>query len=89
MSELYPTKDFTALFARSKRVISEPAFFHGAGPVFRHLGRVVVGERIIMPFAPTEALGEGIWGATDCPHRFEESHLAAGFGEEVETWFGL
>jgi hypothetical protein len=87
MSELYPAGDFVNLFARSKRVISEPAFFHGVGLVFRHLGRTQVGERIIMPLAPTEALGGGIFGATDYPRKLENGRVEVDFGAEVETWF--
>jgi hypothetical protein len=89
MSELYPNEDFATLFARSKRVMNEPAFFHGAGLVFCHLGCAETGERIIMPFAPTEALGRGIWGATDYPRRMEKRRSEVDFGAEVETWFSL
>jgi hypothetical protein len=67
----------------------KPAFFHGVGLVFRHLGRSGIGERIIMPFAPTQTLGGGIWGATDYPHRIGKSDSEVDFSGEVETWFGL
>jgi hypothetical protein len=89
MSELYPIDDFARLFTRSKRVMSEPTFFHGTGLVFRHLRRTGIGERVIMPFAPTEALGGGVWGATDYPHRIGESHSEVDFSGEVESWFSL
>jgi hypothetical protein len=85
MTALYPSDYFTALFDRSKHVVREPAFFHGAGHVFRHLGRAEVGERIIMPFAPTEALGGGIWGATYYPHRVGKSRPEVDLSEEAET----
>jgi hypothetical protein len=54
VSELYPTEDFPDLFARSKRVMSEPAFFHGAGMVFRHLGRIQIGATAFMDFAAAD-----------------------------------
>jgi hypothetical protein len=89
MSELYPTESLATLSARSKRVMSEPAFFHGSGLVFRHLRRTKIGERIIVPFAPTAALGGGIWGATEYPCRVGKSSPEVELSGDVETWFSV
>jgi len=89
MSELYPNKDFPDLFARSKRVIMEPALFRGYGTVFQHLGRVMTGERITMPFAPAGTMAGGIFGATAYPCVIGEARPGLALEKEIETWFGL
>jgi len=47
------------------------------------------GERIIMPFAPTETVGGGILGATTFPRGMGNERPAFDFVEENETWFSL
>lgn len=86
MGDLYAPADYPHLYARGKRVVCEPAFFRGAGMVFKHMGRIGRGERIIMPLAEDGTLGDGIFGATiykwlsDTPTEIEE---------EAESWFAL
>lgn len=64
MRELFPVLEFEEMFQRHKRVVSEPALFHGSGFVFRHLGREGIGERIIMPLADDGIQCDGILGTT-------------------------
>ncbi|MBU6506987.1 MAG: PAS domain-containing protein [Alphaproteobacteria bacterium] len=64
MKEFFRGRQYEMLFARHKRVVSEPAFAHGTGPVFIHAGRYGQGERIIMPLASDGIHGDGLFGAT-------------------------
>ncbi len=86
MSELYSEKDFSKLFARSKRVVCEPALYRGQGMVFRHLDRYGHGERIIMPLASDGTLGDGILGATQY-HSFVGAPALD--PPEHKDWFSL
>ena len=64
MDEFFRGRQYERIFARHKRVVAEPAFAHGSGPVFIHAGRHGRGERIIMPLAADGVHGDGIFGAT-------------------------
>jgi hypothetical protein len=64
MSEFFADWQYDHIFARSKRVVTEPAFARGSGPVFIHAGRRGSGERIILPLAADGIHGDGILGAT-------------------------
>lgn len=75
MAEFFKEFDYPNIFARHRRVVTEPCCAHGMGQVFAHARRVGLGERIIMPLADTGALGDGIFGATlydPRPHEWEE-----------------
>ena len=86
MAEMYPEKDYPRLFARSKRVVCEPAFYRGEGMVFKHVDHYGHGERIIMPLADDGILGDGIFGATVYK---SISGAPADDAQENETWFPL
>lgn len=64
MAEFFAGWQYEMVFARHKRVVTEPAFAHGSGPVFIHAERHGLGERIIMPLAADGVEGDGIFGAT-------------------------
>ena len=64
MSEFFAEWQYDLIFARSKRVVTGPAFAHGSGPVFIHAGRHGTGERVILPLAADGVHGDGILGAT-------------------------
>ncbi|MDE2227954.1 MAG: PAS domain-containing protein [Alphaproteobacteria bacterium] len=64
MKEFFAGRQYERMFARHKRVVTEPTFAHGSGPVFIHAGRHGQGERIIMPLASDGNHGDGIFGAT-------------------------
>jgi hypothetical protein len=59
-----PIGNTNYIFARHKRVVTEPAFSHGSGPVFTHARRYGTGERIILPLAADGVRSDGILGAT-------------------------
>ncbi len=86
MTEVYPEKDYPRLFARSKRVVCEPALYRGAGMVFRHVDHYGHGERIIMPLASDGVLGDGILGAT---HYNSFVGAPALDPPEHKNWFSL
>ncbi len=64
MKDFFAGKHYDMVFARHKRVVTEPAFVHGSGQVFIHAQRYGLGERIIMPLAADGVHGDGILGAT-------------------------
>jgi len=64
MAQFFRGAAYERVFARHKRVVAEPAFYHGAGFVFRHEGRHGQGERIILPLADDGRIVDGIFGAT-------------------------
>lgn len=89
MAEGYPADQYPAVFARNKRVVTEPSLMHGRGAMFRHLDRYGTGERIMLPLAEDGEHGDGIFGATE--YRMSamlpsEEISAAG---EVVDWYAL
>jgi hypothetical protein len=86
MSELYPSQDYPRLFARAKRVVCDPALYHGDGMVFRHLSKTSRGERIMLPLAGDGTNGDGVLGATIYQ---TASGLPATDTPEDEHWFAL
>jgi hypothetical protein len=64
MATFFREYEYEKIFARHRRVVTEPCFAHGLGQVFRHARRVGIGERIILPLAADGETGDGILGAT-------------------------
>lgn len=64
MEEFFADWQYDLIFVRHKRVVTQPAFAHGSGPVFIHAKRYGAGERIILPLAANGVYGDGILGAT-------------------------
>ncbi len=86
MAEIYPEEEFPRLFARSKRVVCEPALYRGEGMVFKHADHYGHGERIIMPLAGDGILGDGILGAT----KYQSLGGSPAVGiSEYDDWFPL
>jgi hypothetical protein len=86
MCELYSDADFPRLFARSKRVVCEPALYRGEGVVFKHVDRYGYGERIMMPLADDGILGDGLFGATD----YQATTGSPGLEDsEDDIWFAF
>jgi hypothetical protein len=77
MKEFFAERQYELIFARHKRVVAEPAFAHGSGPVFIHAERYGMGERIILPLATDGLCGDGILGATITGRTRNERHDAA------------
>jgi hypothetical protein len=86
MNEIYPKEDFPILFARSKRVVCEPALFRGEGMVFKHIDRLGRGERIILPLADDGVAGDGLLGVTQ--YQLVDGVPSADDSER-ESWFPL
>jgi hypothetical protein len=86
MSEAHPRDNYPSLFAKCKRVVTEPALYHGTGITFATAGKSYTGERIIMPLANAETGDEGVFGATDFPC-FPDQSQKINFDTEVESWF--
>jgi len=80
MSDFFADWQYDLIFARSKRVVSEPAFARGTGPVFIHAGRRGTGERIILPLATDGLHADGLLGAT--VYRLEPSR----HDQETAEW---
>lgn len=64
MEEFFDRAQCEYIFARNKRVVSEPTFAHERGQVFRYAQRHCLGERIMMPLAADGFRGDGVLGAT-------------------------
>ena len=73
------------LFARAKRVLSDPAIFYGHGPLFKQRERQSIGERIILPFSDAGGAAAGIFGATDYSYSFSYKD-GPDACEEIEQW---
>jgi hypothetical protein len=86
MAELYTPCDYPRFFARSKRVVCEPAFYCGEGMVFAHKDRYGQGERIMMPMSSDGLTGDGFFAATD--YRAIEGRPDQ-HRPETGTWFSL
>lgn len=67
MSDFFRDRNYEMIFARHKRIVIEPAFSHGTGPVFIRAQRFSLGERIMMPLAEDGIHGDGVFGATVYP----------------------
>ena len=73
-------------------VVTELGFMYGTGMMFAHMGRTVVGERIVMPLAEDGARGGGIFGATlyqPMPQPDGDRPLGPDFKPEQVTFFPL
>ena len=64
MEDFFAERQFPLIFARHKRIVTEPAFARGSGPVFIHAKRYGQGERVIMPLAADGVHADGLFGAT-------------------------
>jgi hypothetical protein len=90
MRDFYAPDIYDLVYPRHRRVAVEPGFMHGYGMIFAHMGRSVVGERIVMPLAEDGRTGDGILGATiyrPIPHA--ERPLGPDFKPEQVTFFPL
>jgi hypothetical protein len=67
MKDFFDARFYELVFARHRRVVTEPALAHGSGPVFVHADRYGQGERIILPLADDGEHGDGLIGATVYP----------------------
>jgi hypothetical protein len=92
MREFYTPQVYDLVFPRHRRVVTEPGFMYGEGMLFAHMGRTVVGERIVMPLADDGAHGDGIIGGTlyrPMPQQDEDRALGPDYQPEQVTFFPL
>jgi len=89
MADVFKDHDYEKFRARHTRVMQEPALFIGRGLVFRHLKRLDVGERIVMPLAEDGVQGDGVLGATDAKTRVGQVNDELVREGEEESWFAL
>jgi hypothetical protein len=92
MPEFYTPDVYAVVFPRHRRVVTEPAFFHGTGMVFARMGYTMGGERIGLPLSEDGETGDGIIGGTfysTLPHPADERPLGPDFTQETVTFFPL
>jgi hypothetical protein len=91
MDEYFPPEIYRVFFPWMQRVVTEPAFGHGSGLIYRRVARHFAGERIIMPIAEDGVHGDGIIGASfynpiTADDRLDHPHLT---GDEQVDFFPL
>ena len=64
LAEAYPVDALPWVAVLFKRVVSEPALYAHAGPLFHQMGRPHPGERILLPLSEDGAAADGVLGAT-------------------------
>jgi hypothetical protein len=92
MTEFYAPNVYAVVFPRHRRVVTEPAFFHGTGMVFAQMGYTMAGERVGLPLSEDGSTGDGIIGGTfysAVPVQNEERPLGPDFTPEHAAFFPL
>jgi hypothetical protein len=88
MSELQTAFDYPRLFTRAKRVVCEPAVFHGHGLVFKQQEQYGHGESVMLPLSTDGVNGDAMLGGTDFKLEkhplFDTDNIV-----EVEDWCSL
>jgi hypothetical protein len=64
LEEAFPVTLVSRLKDIMGRVVNEPAMGQCAGPLFKHAGRVIHGERIALPLASDGVRADGVLGAS-------------------------
>lgn len=64
LAELVEGAPYDAMFGRMKRTVSGPALYFGEGVVYRHLAKLGLGQRIILPLSDNRETCDGVFGAT-------------------------
>lgn len=65
LAEVQPPEFLVWIRGICRRVVLEPALYQYEGRVYRHLDRIGLGERIMLPLADDGVTGDGILGATE------------------------
>lgn len=92
MAEFYTPDVYAVVFPRHRRVVTEPAFFHGTGMVFARMGYTMGGERIGLPLSEDGETGDGIIGGTfysALPQQNEDRPLGPDFTSETVAFYPL
>ena len=69
LKELHPPHVYEQARAHMARVVSEPAFAHCSGKLFKIGSQFIEGERIFFPLASDGRSGDGVLGASDFKYR--------------------
>jgi hypothetical protein len=89
LSEAHSEGSFSWARELLERAVMEPAIHRSSGRVFKHLGRLGYGERIVLPLSSDGVLSDGILGATEY-HYFRPLAGAPDiFGDDSESWYSL
>jgi len=64
LADAYPAEALPWVTALFKRVVSEPALYAHAGPLFHQMGQPHAGERILLPLSEDGGAADGVLGAT-------------------------
>jgi hypothetical protein len=65
LKELHPPAIYKMSHEAFTRIISEPAVYRCAGPLFRAGGKIIEGERIVLPLAEDGEHADGLLGASE------------------------
>jgi hypothetical protein len=87
LSALRPDDKYPRSLIRARRVLHEPALYHGKGLVYMTANSHGVGERIVMPLQGQGAQSSGIFGAAE--YKNIAAWKASEMEAEVEDWFSL
>jgi hypothetical protein len=65
LKEIHPPHIFKRAHANLTRIVTEPAAYRCAGPLFRIGDKLVEGERVVLPLAANGELADGVVAASD------------------------
>jgi len=91
MAEFLSANAYRHVFARDKRVVTEPALYHGIGEVYHLENLSGRGERIILPLADDRRNGDGTFGAAiyDIAAPLDGPRVVESLAGEAETFFPI
>lgn len=67
LQDIHPPHGFAISHAAMSKVALTPAIYLNRGPLFEYMGRVVTGERIMLPLASDGHTCDGVLGASQYP----------------------
>lgn len=88
MENVFPPDAFECAYELLQGVVREPAIHLSSGRVFGYLGRLGLGESIILPLASDGVLADGILGATEYHYSRTAADTVAKDASR-ETWYSL
>jgi hypothetical protein len=65
LAAIHSKENFPWVFGLFKKVTTSPALYRSEGCIFKHINRVGMGERIMLPLASDGEKADGIFGATE------------------------
>jgi len=90
LQDIHPPRGFEISHAAMSKVALTPAIYLNRGPLFKYMGRVVPGERIMLPLASDGRICDGVLGAS---HYQRPAFFGKGAPVEVisenEIWTAL